>query len=88
MVYAVGVVRPDPAVSYHDLPRFVALLTTAALAPAVPGVEEVTKGTARRQHWITVWLSIVTRAGAVRKEELVGDWDRAVEVRTQSSTTC
>jgi hypothetical protein len=50
----------------YFLPRFVTLLTTAALAPLVPGVEDVTKGVARRQHWITVWLSTVTSAGAVR----------------------
>ena len=38
----------------------------AAWAPVVPGVEDVRKGLARRQHWITVRLFTVMRAGAVR----------------------
>lgn len=44
-------------------------------------MEDVAKGVARRQHWITVRLSTVASAGAVRYVRLAGAWDRQVEMR-------
>jgi hypothetical protein len=64
-------------------PKFVLLLIVATWAPFTPGTEERLKGVASFQHWMMVWLSFVTRAGATRKVVLVTDWEKTRGERSE-----